>query len=264
MKAAKLRRRRFRQRHRDYYEGYFNVAHLLRCESDSPLQLRRAEVASALEGLTDGALVADFGCGVGDIVGAVPPRLRRIELDYSLQSLRLARRAHPGLPLANASLYQLPLPDSSIDAGICLGVLEHLEDDADAVREIVRVLRPGGLLVVSVPWTHYFHEYLQLTGHYRHYTSRSLEELLRSAGLEPVRALSQYPRFNAVSSYVYGALVALYLASNLLLPDSKTLYDRRLPLVRKPFYRALSSLMLKPVAERERRWVPTDGRGGLN
>lgn len=51
-----------------------------------------------------------------------------------------------------ADLTCLPLPDSSVDVLVCLQVLEHIPDDAAAMREIGRVLSPGGLAIINVPY----------------------------------------------------------------------------------------------------------------
>jgi SAM-dependent methyltransferase len=51
-----------------------------------------------------------------------------------------------------ASLTDLPLPDASVDLLVCYHVLEHVPDDRRAMAEIARVLSPGGLAVVEVPW----------------------------------------------------------------------------------------------------------------
>jgi SAM-dependent methyltransferase len=50
-----------------------------------------------------------------------------------------------------ASITDLPLPDDSVDLMICYHVLEHVPDDASAMAEIARVLRPGGVAIVQVP-----------------------------------------------------------------------------------------------------------------
>jgi SAM-dependent methyltransferase len=51
-----------------------------------------------------------------------------------------------------ASLTQLPLPDDSVDLMVCYHVLEHIPDDATAMEEIARVVRPGGMAIVQVPF----------------------------------------------------------------------------------------------------------------
>lgn len=54
-------------------------------------------------------------------------------------------------------IHNLPLPDSSVDAVICIAVLEHVEEPQKAVREIYRVLKPGGYCYLCVPFLYYYH-----------------------------------------------------------------------------------------------------------
>ena len=75
-----------------------------------------------------------------------PSRLRRLRL-----SLSLWRRGVPGLA-RHADVTALPFASASLDAVASLDVLEHVPDYALALREFARVLRPGGHLVLSVPF----------------------------------------------------------------------------------------------------------------
>ncbi|TMK64733.1 MAG: class I SAM-dependent methyltransferase [Actinobacteria bacterium] len=85
----------------------------------------------------------------------------------------------------------LPFPDDAFDCVIAAEVLEHVWDDAQAIRELVRVLRPGGRMAVTVPtrgpervcWAldHHYHD--TPGGHVRIYRQRDLEAKLEQAGL---------------------------------------------------------------------------------
>jgi ArsR family transcriptional regulator len=96
--------------------------------------------------------VADLGCGTGAVAAELAPRVRRVvAVDQSAEMLRAARRRLariPNVELHEARLEALPLPDASCDAALAVLVLSYLEDPAAALREAVRVLRPGGRLVV--------------------------------------------------------------------------------------------------------------------
>jgi SAM-dependent methyltransferase len=82
----------------------------------------------------------------------------------------------------------LPVEDDSTDIAIAGDVLEHVPDDAAAVREMARALRPGGTALVAVPaypWLFGAHD--RAVGHQRRYTRASLVDVLGANGLRPVR-----------------------------------------------------------------------------
>lgn len=85
----------------------------------------------------------------------------------------------------------LPFPDSSFACASSVAVLEHIDDDAVAARELARVLRPGGLLWITVPnaYRHIpvplrpvYRRHDRMLGHKRHYALRDLVHLLSRAG----------------------------------------------------------------------------------
>ena len=96
---------------------------------------------------------------------------------------------------------RLPFPDGAFDKVICAEVLEHLADDSSAMAELARVLRPGGLLAISVPrygpelvnWALSERYHSVPGGHLRIYRRSQLLERLEDAGLELV-ALPSRPR----------------------------------------------------------------------
>jgi SAM-dependent methyltransferase len=108
-------------------------------------------------GLPPGSRVAEGGCGPGHLAAALAGRgLRVLAIDTSPAMLRRARErlaAVPGAPHAGlqvASIERTPYADASIDLVCSAGVLEYLPGDAQALREVRRILRPGGHALLSV------------------------------------------------------------------------------------------------------------------
>jgi SAM-dependent methyltransferase len=113
--------------------------------------------------LDPGARVLDIGCGSGRHTAAVAqrPGVTAIGADIGFPDLkqacqRLELQDHLGQTrgrwhLCAASLINLPFSDNHFDAVLCAEVLEHLPEVHRAIGELLRVLKPGGALVVSVP-----------------------------------------------------------------------------------------------------------------
>ncbi|MEU0555267.1 methyltransferase domain-containing protein [Dactylosporangium sp. NPDC006015] len=112
--------------------------------------------AAAVEaaGLPPGGVVVDAGCGTGRALPAlrtaVGPSGTVIGLDHTPQMLAKAQeKGNTGLVLADAG--RLPFADGSIDAVFAAGLVMHLPDPVDGLRELARVTRPGGRLVLFHP-----------------------------------------------------------------------------------------------------------------
>jgi ubiquinone/menaquinone biosynthesis C-methylase UbiE len=113
---------------------------------------RQIKVLERIEGDT----IIDIGCHTGIFVHAASRRFPDksvIGLDYSEDIIRIARLLYPDIQdrFRRMSIYRLEIADASVDCVTLQEVLEHLEGAALAIKEINRVLKPGGALVVSVP-----------------------------------------------------------------------------------------------------------------
>lgn len=92
------------------------------------------------------------GCGVGMYVRALLPYAREVHgVDIEPNYLRQAAQAVPQAHLQLAACEHLPYADASFDLVLSHEVLEHVQDDRQAVAEMVRVLRPGGRALIFVP-----------------------------------------------------------------------------------------------------------------
>ncbi len=81
--------------------------------------------------------------------------------------------------LTCAALEDLPYPDGAFDVVTCLDVIEHIEDDERAVAEVCRVIRPGGLLALTVPaFQSLWSDHDVINHHKRRYRRRQIRQLL--------------------------------------------------------------------------------------
>jgi SAM-dependent methyltransferase len=179
-------------------------------------QDRRLEmIRQAAEDRLNGTVLED-GCGVGVYVDRLAPMVSVIfGLEYDLARAREAsqlNRDHPNAHILCAASEGLPFPDAVFDLILSHEVLEHVQDDRMAVKEILRTLQPGGRLVVFAPNRGYPFEthgiywrgryrfgniplvnYLprrwrdRLAPHVRVYTRRDLEQLFEGLPVRFVR-----------------------------------------------------------------------------
>jgi len=110
-----------------------------------------------------GDLVLDIGCGEGrhSIGLHVEKEVNAVGLDLSQKDIKTAKNRIKDFSVSDQNksicffgagdIQSLPFKDNIYDAVICSEVLEHLESLERAVSEIVRVLKPGGILAISVP-----------------------------------------------------------------------------------------------------------------
>ncbi len=130
----------------------------------------------------------DAGCGTGNNLLHFARLFRSVGVDLSPEALRFCRSR--GVAVVNGSVLALPFPASTFDCVSSFDVLYHrwVEDDGVAVRELARVLRPGGLLLVRVPALQMLWGAHDAAVHSRHrYTTGEVRTLLGNAGLEVVR-----------------------------------------------------------------------------
>jgi ubiquinone/menaquinone biosynthesis C-methylase UbiE/uncharacterized protein YbaR (Trm112 family) len=173
----------------------------------------RELVMEALKPPRDG-VVLDLACGPGIYARPLARKAGAgtvVGLDLSLPMLRYARRRAleegiDNLVLTRADATNLPLPDGRFDGVNCCGALHLFPDPARAVREVHRVLRPGGRFTAAVlrrpsgrlggVLDRFPRRFLGLRG----FGGRELDELLTDAGFETLRRLHASARWLVVSA----------------------------------------------------------------
>ena len=158
-------------------------------------------VSAVLNGVTP-ASVLDAGCGEGELLRrGLLGCAHTVSLDRSREALAEIRTHTKDPKPVCGSVLQLPFGRASFDAVVCLEVLEHLEDPAAAVQELLRVARRA--VVVSVPYEPYFRlgnllrgKYLSGLGnhpeHIQHWNPRRFRAFLAPSGCE-VRVEAAFP-----------------------------------------------------------------------
>jgi ubiquinone/menaquinone biosynthesis C-methylase UbiE len=153
-----------------------------------------------------GRRVCEVGAGIGNISALIaetsPERLVLTDVDPAYLAILESRFASsPGVVIDH-----LTLPDASarfryqphqLDTVIALNVLEHINEDVEALRTMACMLQPGGRAVVLVPaFQKLFGSLDRELGHVRRYTRRNLMQRMSQAGLRVERAFY----FNAIGT----------------------------------------------------------------
>ncbi|MCI2398013.1 class I SAM-dependent methyltransferase [Aliiroseovarius subalbicans] len=100
--------------------------------------------------IQDGEDVLDVGCGTGSALRAIAGRAGRLTgIDPTPRMIEIAREHGGGITFQVASAEASLQPDASQDVVLMINVLHHVEDEAAALSEAARVLRPGGRIVLG-------------------------------------------------------------------------------------------------------------------
>ena len=204
----------------------------------------------------------DLGCGEGrHIFGLMEkfPDLKCIGLDPHIESLD---KAFEGLKFLESisntktnflsgSAYSLPFSDDSFDLVVCSEVLEHLHDYKDAIKEINRVLKPGGQFLASVPaefpekicWLLSEAYQNQPGGHLRIFKKNELIKEIAEHNF----SFESSQRFHSIHS-AYWWLRCLFWKSqesNIIIKGYKKILERHI--LKKPFFLDLIDKIFNPI-----------------
>jgi SAM-dependent methyltransferase len=168
--------------------------------------------------------ILDLGCGSGNN-GEMLSRFGQVDgVEPEEFALGMARERgkYRNLRLGALTVDSLDLPSNHYDLVVMTDVLEHIERDREALKEVYSLLKPGGKLVLTVPalpwlWSH--HDVAHF--HFRRYTARTFHAAMADSGLT-VEYLSYY-------NFFLFPVIALARFVKMLIPNTKTKPDTGVP-----------------------------------
>ena len=205
------------------------IDHMTRNEADMAFKKRVETIFEWVNPQAD-SLILDVPCGRGFYLNmfdyATDSTIIGAELEWEIIKKAQRNVAHLDIPLHNANLYHLPYADDIFDAVILSEILEHVDDDVRGLKEALRVLKPGGVVAVTVPHANYpflwdpinktletlFNRHIQhgpfagiWANHVRLYTQDELRGAVKSAGfiVEEERSFTHHC-FPFIHNLVYG------------------------------------------------------------
>ncbi|PIR70395.1 MAG: class I SAM-dependent methyltransferase [Candidatus Niyogibacteria bacterium CG10_big_fil_rev_8_21_14_0_10_42_19] len=119
---------------------------------DNFLKNQRIKKATKLLGdkfLTNDKVILDLGCGIGDFLKIISPRIKAgIGIDQKINTYKTGNLSFINFEF---SVNKLPLEDNSVDAVIMLACIEHIIYPHFVFKEIIRILKNGGIFVFTTP-----------------------------------------------------------------------------------------------------------------
>jgi SAM-dependent methyltransferase len=171
-----------------------DLADLMFSENDSERPIGIASRRHAIEQIRkympggEPSYILEVGCTTGLMIEALQnefPDALIAGTDVEYKSLFSIADKYPSVPLFQLDLSKADVPEKKFNCIVSLNVLEHIKDDKSAIRNIVRLLKTNGILVLELPaGASLYDVFDKQLRHYRRYDIGNLINLLESSGFE--------------------------------------------------------------------------------
>merc|ERR1712034_201843 len=152
-----------------------------------------------------GRTILEVGAGLGEFAEQFDDVDRLVLTDVDPGAVDLMARRFAGRPEVHTRTLALgvaPELDEPVDSVVAINVLEHIEDDAGALRSLATAVQPGGSIVLWVPgYQQLYGEFDRKVGHVRRYTPATLASAVRRAGVVRRHRIRNSWRCSTASSF---------------------------------------------------------------
>jgi len=126
--------------------------------------------------------ILDVGCGPGNFLSRLKGYGKLYGSDFSLDALGFCAAKHE-IPTFSSDLSRMSMASETLDVLVALETIEHIERDDLVFKEIYRILKPGGIAVISVPaFMVLWGDHDEIFGHFRRYNKRRLVSQIQACG----------------------------------------------------------------------------------
>jgi len=151
---------------------------------------RRYIVSKALERLVklkSGASILDAGCGTGGNLKLLQRFGNVVGMEMNQDAALIAGEKVP-VPVVQGKLpYQTPFPEQCFNLIMLLDVLEHIEEDTEALKVLWRMLKPGGYILITVPaFSALWSKHDEIHHHQRRYSAAEVSRKMAESGFKPL------------------------------------------------------------------------------
>jgi len=220
------------------FEIFFQDSIYLELKNHLYSYLRRKDEIGKFLGAAGEGMILELGSGISPVT-EIGKKI--VYSDISWRALEFLRAKEGADRVVAMDAVRMALASERVATVVCSEVLEHIPKDMEALSEIARVLKPGGLLILTVPLHNYLYAFDdRFVGHERRYRMRELAETLRGLGFTGFRFSKVMGLFDKAAALA--AISVFWIAAPLMKSREKKANRHVLLKLIFPFYKFLNQV----------------------